>query len=77
MSKKELSNVVPASVGMCEVSPKMEKQGSFLFLVFGVTCSRTGVANLFGKWAKFKKKKVQRANIWFKGFLAGQVLALL
>jgi hypothetical protein len=26
-------------VGMCEVSPKMEKQGSFLFLVFGVTCS--------------------------------------
>ena len=28
-------------VGMCEVSPKMEKQGSFLFLVFGVTCSST------------------------------------
>jgi hypothetical protein len=26
---------------MCEVSPKMEKQGSFLFLVFGVTCSST------------------------------------
>jgi hypothetical protein len=24
---------------MCEVSPKMEKQGSFLFLVFGGTCS--------------------------------------
>ena len=28
-------------VDMCEVSPKMEKQGSFLFLVFGVTCSST------------------------------------
>jgi hypothetical protein len=31
----------------------------------------------FWQVGQIQEKKVQRANIWFKGFLAGQVLALL
>jgi hypothetical protein len=42
----------------------------------GHPCSNPGVANLFGKWAKFKNKKVQRAKIWFKEALAGQIFSL-
>jgi hypothetical protein len=37
--------------------------------------SSTGVANLFGKRAKFMIKEVHRAKSWFKGTLAGQVFS--
>jgi hypothetical protein len=37
--------------------------------------SRSGVANLFGKRAKFMIKEVHRAKSWFKGNLAGQVFS--